>query len=267
MRATFAIGTAAALLCLAACDFEDFDSSRYNHDFHYSFPLKADGRISLETFNGSVEISGWDQNTVDISGTAYGPSQHAAEDLHIDIDHSPDSVSVRAVRPSERRNNQGARFIVKIPRSALLDRITSSNGPIRTRDGAGPARLKTSNGPIHVQDLHGGLDAETSNGPLDLVDVDGEIAAHTSNGPIGLTLPGGFGRIRAHTSNSSITLRMHGDPSAHVTAHTSNSSISSDFELRVQGEFNRNHIDTVIGSGGPLIDLETSNGPIRLQRM
>jgi hypothetical protein len=267
MRAIFVFATAAAALLLAACDFEDFNShSRYSHDFHYSYPLKADGRLSLETFNGSVEIGGWQDNTVDISGTAYGPTQEAADTLHIDVDHSADSVSVRAVRPSERRNNQGARFVVKIPRGVRLERITASNGAIRAAGGAGPAHLKTSNGPIHVDGLHGGIDAETSNSGVNLAEIDGDVEAHTSNGPIDLAFPGPFGHIRAHTSNSSVTLRMHGEPNARVSARTSNSSISSDFELRVQGAFNRNHMDTVLGSGGPSIDLETSNGPIRLLR-
>ena len=54
---------------------------------------------------------------------------------------------------------------------------------------------------------------------------------------------------------------------AHVMARTSNSSISSDFEIRMQGEFSKNRMEGVIGNGGPLIDLSTSNGSIRLLKM
>jgi hypothetical protein len=61
----------ASMLVLAGC--EDFDiggfTQRYKEDFHFSYPLAEGGRIELENFNGSVEISGWDQNTVDIDGT------------------------------------------------------------------------------------------------------------------------------------------------------------------------------------------------------
>ena len=142
MRANYFLpGLAAALLCLAACDIEDFnvgDFQRFQRDFHYSYPLKAGGSLSLETFNGSVEISGWDQNTVDINGVKYGPTQEQADALKVDIENSPDAVSIRVVRPSVRRGNQGARFTIKIPRSAVLQRIYSSNGSIRTLDGAGP---------------------------------------------------------------------------------------------------------------------------------
>ena len=261
--------------------------------------------MSVETFNGSIEISGWDQNTVDISGTKYGPTQAAADDLQIDTDHSPDAVSVRVVRPSTPRNRLGARFVIKIPRGALLDRITASNGSIHVTDGSGPARLKTSNGSIQVQDLNGNLDAQTSNSSVELADVMGDAIVHTSNGRIRaervkgaldattsnssvhanieradrpvrietsngsveLSLPQGFSRdARVTTNNSSITLRLAAPANAHVVARTSNSSISSDFEMAMRGEIGKNSVDATIGSGGPLIELNTSNGGIRLVR-
>ena len=63
---------APAFLLLAGCDFEDLGSSdRYTADFHYSYPLKPGGRLSVEDFNGSIEISSWEQDSVDISGTKY----------------------------------------------------------------------------------------------------------------------------------------------------------------------------------------------------
>ena len=297
---------AAGLLSLTACEMDLGEMERFNRDFHYNYALDTNGRVLVETFNGSVEISGWDQNTVDISGTKYGPSQRAADDLKVNIDHSRDSVTIRVVRPFERRNNQGARFVIKVPRGTVLDRITTSNGAIRTTDGSGPARLRSSNGQIHVAGLRGRLDAETSNGPVELLDVDGDVVAHTSNGrihaeglngsleattsnsgvsadlkrgdgairvetsngPVELTLPEGFSReVRVNTNNSGITLHLPTSLNAHVMARTNNSAISTDFDVRMQGEISKNHLNATIGSGGALIDLSTSNGAIRLLKM
>jgi hypothetical protein len=296
----------AVLLGMTACDFEDMGGyERYHRDFHYSFPLHRGGRLATETFNGSVEVSPWDQETVDISGTTYAPSQDEADNLKVDIDHSPDSVSIRVVRPSMRHGNWGARFVIKVPRQAVLDRITTSNASIRTVDGVGPARFKSSNGQIHVEGLRGNLDAQTSNSAIELVDVEGEVKAHSSNGhirvdglagsldagtsnssihaalekttgpvhlessngSIELALPPGASvPVRASTNNSSITLHVPGSVNARLSARTSNGSISTDFELRMQGEFSRTHMEGTIGSGGPLFDLVTSNGNIRLLR-
>ncbi len=298
---------AAGLIALPACDVLDWGPmEKFTHDFHESYPLNADGRLTLETFNGTVEISGWDQNTVDINGTKYGPTQSAADNLRVDIDHHPDAVSIRVERDLERRNNQGARFVIKVPRGARLDRITSSNGGIHTTDGTGPARMKTSNGSIQVEGFKGSLNAETSNGRVELRDVAGDVVAHTSNGrieteglvgsleattsngsirgevsrssrdvraetsngPIELTLPADFAaELHAHTSNGGITLHLPEAINAHVAAHTSNSSITTDFEIRTQGAISKHDLDGVIGAGGPLLDLSTSNGGIRLLKM
>jgi len=275
-----------AVVVLAGCDFEDLgDSARYHEDFHYNYPLKAGGRVEVESFNGGVEISAWEQDTVDISGTRYARSQDTISEVRIDISHTPDAVSIRTVRPTMRNGNFGARFVIKVPRKAVLDRIVTSNGGIRANDLAGPARFKTSNGGIHVNNLDGEVHAETSNGTVELNDVSGQITAHTSNGAIrgkgfrgalDMTTSNGsidltfaavpVPAIRAHTSNGGITVRLPGDVNARLSAHTSNSSISSDFEMLTRGAISKHQIEGTLGSGGPLIELETSNGGIRLLR-
>ena len=301
---------AAGLLSLTGCEIDDFGSfGRYSKDFHESHALKAGGRLSIETFNGSVELSGWDQEMVDISGTKVGPSPQAAEDVKIQIDSSPDSLSIRAVRPSELRGAWGTRFVVKMPRHAVVDLIKTSNGQIHIVDGAGPGRFRSSNAAIRIEGFAGSVDAQTSNGSVELVDVKGEVVARTSNARIradnlggalqattsngsitanlassvatdrplhletsnagvDITLPTKFNNgVRISSSNGPITLHVLSELNARVLARTNNASITSDFEVRMQGEFNKNHMDGMIGSGGPLFDLSTSNASIRLLRM
>ena len=297
------VAVIAALFWLAACDLEMGDMGRYSKDFHFSYPLNASGNIELDTFNGSVEITGWDQNTVDISGTKYGPTPEIADALEVKIDPTPAAISIRAVRPADRRGNQGAKFILRVPRTAVLDRIGSSNGSIHTQDGAGPARLRTSNGSIQVVGLRGNVDAQTSNASVELTDVDGDAVVHssnghiraerlrgslqgstsnasinanldrargpvrldTSNGGIDLRVPPAFANeIHAGTTNAGISVHLPRQTDARVSARTSNASISSDFEMKVQGEFSKNRLEGTIGQGGSLYELTTSNGSIKL---
>ena len=296
---------AAGMVLLAGCDIEDMGGGfeRYHEDFHYNYPLKAGGRLSVDGFNGSVEVSVWDQETVDISGTRSARTQEDARDLKIEVDHSADSVSIRAVRPSFRHGNYGAKFAIKVPRGVVLEHVATSNGAIRTSDGAGPARLKTSNGLVEVRRFKGTLNAETSNGAVELQDINGAVEVHTSNGHIRaegirgamdattsnnsiratldkvdgavrvqssnggieLTLPENMqSAVRARTSNNGITLHLPGEVNARLSAGTSNGSVSTDFEMRTRGEISKHHIEGAIGNGGPLIDLSTSNGHIRI---
>jgi len=305
------LAVAAGLLVSVGCDLDDLDfggSERYTQDFHYSYPLQPGGHISVENSNGSIEISGWDQNTVDISGTKYARTPELRDALKIEIDHTADAVDIRTVRPSERRGNMGARYIIKVPRRTQLERIASSNGSIHALDVEGPARLKTSNGAVRVENLRGGLNVETSNGSIEVRNVDGGATLHTnngrvraeevrgsleadtsngginvqlikpeagrpikletSNGPVELTMEAvNHNDIRVTTSNGGITLHLPSALGANLTAHAANSSISTEFDVATQGTLDKHHLDGTIGSGGPQIDLNTSNGSIRLMKM
>ena len=88
----------AAVLGLSACD-EDWNfgnSERFHEDFHFSHPLTAGGRITLDTFNGSVEISGWDKDTVEISGTKYANTESRLHEIRVDVTPSPGLVDFLA---------------------------------------------------------------------------------------------------------------------------------------------------------------------------
>lgn len=261
---------------LAGCDFEDFDSSdRFQVDFHYNYPLKPGGSLSVETFNGSVEIVGWDQNSVDISGTKYARTEQLRDDIKIDTTHSDNAVLVRAVRPSDLHGNMGAKFIIHVPKKADLQRIVSSNGHIEVRDIEGTVNLRTSNGRITAESVRGPLEASTSNGRITIHETDSSghvpIHARTSNGAIEISSEKPVsGDIHASTSNGSITVRLPSSTAARVRAATSNSGISSDFDVTGQVHMDKHHLDGTLNnaqSNAPLIDLTTSNGHIRLAKL
>lgn len=294
-------------LVLAGCDIEDFDhGSRVKEDFHHAHDLKSGGRVELESFNGSIEIRGWDRESIDISGTKYAPSEELLKEVKIDISASPDSIRIRTIRPEGRRGNMGASFVISVPRKVVLDRIASSNGGIRVQDVEGNARLRSSNGSVKVFDYKGDLTADTSNGGVELSKFTGGATLHTSNGGIradgvrgyfeARTSNGGIdahvaevssrpvraetsnGRINltidslkdsdvhASTSNSSVTVKLPSGINARLKAVTSNASITSDFDVSGAGTRSKHRWEGNIGSGGPLLDLHSSNGSIRIQR-
>jgi hypothetical protein len=301
----------AGLLGAVGCDIDDLDiggSERYTQDFHYSYPLQAGGRLTVDNSNGSIEISGWDQDTIDISGSKYARTPELRDALKIEIDHTADSVHIRTVRPSDRRGNMGAKYVIKVPRRTELERIASSNGSIHTLDVEGPARLKTSNGGVRAENLRGTLDVQTSNGGIEVQNLEGSASLHTSNGrvhaedvrgsleadtsnggiqvrlvkpeagrpvkletsngPIELTMEAvNQNEIHASTSNGGITVHLPSGIGANLTAHASNSSISTEFDVATQGTIEKHHLEGKIGGGGPAIELNTSNGSIRLMKM
>lgn len=270
MRQFFGIAAAiGAAVALSGCLIADFgQSDRYQNAFHYSYDLSPGGRLDLQSSNGAIEITGWDQDNVEITGVKYGSSQGALDSVKIEIRDEPDFIDIRAAGPSEPFINAGARFTIRVPRKAVLERIVTTNGQIRISGVESGARLKTSNGSIRVENVRGRIDAQTTNGRIHAEDIDGECEARTSNGSIDLTFARApEGDVRAKTSNGAITVRLPADTAARLKADTSNSSITTDLDMSGHVHESRNHLDGTIGAGGPLIELATSNGHISLLRI
>lgn len=296
----------APLLLLASCDEFDFgDFDRHKEEFHYNYPLASGGRFSLENLNGSIEISTWEKNSVEINGTKYARSEQGLKDVKIDVVPTANSVQVRTVVSFGTRN-AGARYSIRVPHRIQLDRVVSSNGSIRIEDveglaslrssngsirawrvtgqlqaqtsngsveasgQTGPANLHTSNGSIRVEMNKGALEATTSNGSitarLTQPDTDQPVRLESSNGHIDLSLDA-VRDVRASTSNSSIVVRMPGAAAARVRARTSNSPITTDFDVLTRGMISKHTLEGTLGAGGPLIDLSTSNGSIKLLKL
>ncbi len=297
------------LVFQAACDCDDLfsDSQRHREDFQYSYALKPGGTVTLENFNGAVEILSWEKDEVRITGTKYASFEADLRELKIETAASPGAVRIRTVRPERRNRGMGAKYMLRVPRQVELERIATSNGSIRVEDIRGLSRLESSNGSITLRGMRGRLDAKTSNASINGDDLESEAVLRTSNGSIRIDRMSGTleattsnagihvrvskpvprqalkldtsngsieltmdsfeeNEVRARTSNSSITVRLPQEIRARVRASTSNASIHSDFDALTRG-IRKNLLEGEIGSGGPLIQLTSSNGSIRVLRL
>ena len=296
-------------ISLTGCDADDVFAAvaQERQDFHYAKPLNQGGRFSIENTNGSVEISGWDKDEVDISGTKYARTKAHLDEMKIDVQASNGMVSIRTIPPIDRsHSNAGAKYIIRVPRRVAVELAASSNGSIQLTSVEGAAKIRTSNGRVTAKSVKGLLDITTTNGDVDIVDVTGgvrvstsngtvdadnlhgefnakttngginarlfdipansPVKAATSNGPVDLTVDQVRGDIRASTNNGHINLRLPSNTNAKVDAHTSNSNVTSDLAVTGGSTASKKHLEGTLGSGGPHIDLSTSNGAIRLMK-
>lgn len=284
------------------------DDWNHKEDFRQTFQQGPGGRLEVSSFNGSVEVVGWDQGTVEVTGTKYAKEQGDLFLIRVEIAQSGNMVIAKATRDDGRKcNNCGARFIIRVPRRTDLGRIRSSNGTVRIENIEGPADASTSNGTIRLVQVRGRATAHTSNGTVELTSIEGDVSARTSNGtikvdgvrgsleaitsngtirgrltetgslPVKLTTSNGTidilldgtrtGDIIASSSNGSLIIRMPNGAGARVDATTSShDSIQTDFDVQVRGMLSKGRLQGTIGSGGPLLQLNTSNGAIRILR-
>ncbi|MBA3975120.1 MAG: hypothetical protein C0504_13005 [Candidatus Solibacter sp.] len=298
---------AAVLLTGCEIDPSDWgDSTRYREEFTYSYKLTAGGRVSLESFNGGAEIIGWDRDMVEVTGSKYAARRDVMEQIKIDAISEPGYLRVRAIKPIERNCNCGAKFILRVPRKVVIERLETSNGALRAENIDGGARMRTSNGSVKLWRVNGDVEATTSNGTIEVSEysgaarlktsngrvkgdgIRGSFSADTSNGSIDVTIAElDAGRaLNLGSSNGTVTLaveKYNGNP---ITVHTSNSSINvrlpegvnadvraSTSNGSISSDFDvvtrtssKNRMDGRLGNGGALLDLTTSNGTVRLLR-
>lgn len=269
MKATLLAAAAlAALPFQIGCDFETLADAgeRYREEFAYTYDLNPGARITVENFNGSVEILSWEKDAIQISGSKWASHREDLPQIRIDVQAGADGVRIRTIRPDGLRRNMGAKYFIRAPRRVLLESIRSSNGSIRVEDIEGAARLTTSNGAIRLRRIVGRVDAHTSNGSIEGDDIEGDATFETSNGSIRAARL--RGAVQARTSNSSITIALSKPrPNEPLDFQSSNGHLDLTFEELANNEIRATTSNSSItvrlpGSVKAQLRANTSNSSI-----
>lgn len=259
--------TGAAVLSLNAAGLSAAD---YQEKFQRTLPLSASGSFGLKNTNGDVIVSTWTKNEVEIN--AVKTARRDKDDLDrvtIEVSAVGDSVKVDTIYEKTflRNIRVDVRYEVKVPEGVRLDRVRTTNGDVEITGRFGEAEVGTTNGDVRLESASGKCLAHTTNGDIHIANFKGPVEAGTTNGSVHLDVRTFEAGIVAHTTNGSITLKIGGDVNANFRAHTTNGHIRTDFPITIKGVINsRRTLEGTLGSGGPEIDLRTTNGSITLTR-
>ncbi|MGH9351292.1 MAG: DUF4097 family beta strand repeat-containing protein [Terriglobia bacterium] len=226
------------------------DHNPYRQEFHQTYKLNPTGQVSLENINGSVQITGWDQNEVKVDAVKSADSQDTLNRIKIDVNSSPNGVYIKTEFPNgifEHHGNWHVNYTLMVPRRAAIDKVDLVNGGIEVRNISGDVRASSVNGAIDARDLSGAVHLSAVNGPIEATfsKISDPVSASSVNGPITVTLPSS----------------VH----ANVSAHTVDGSIDNSFGMQVTGHLVGHSLEGSIGNGGTQVDLKSVNGPIHIR--
>lgn len=234
----------------SGCVSGDWGGTPYRDTVSESRALAMDGRFTLENTNGRVEVNGWDEPRVSIEATRRARSQHALEDIEIEITGEGDSLRVktRYARPRWMGGAGQVDYRVRVPRTARVS-VANVNGRVEVDGIAAEVEASAVNGSVEVREAAGAIEASTVNGSvrasLTRLDPDGRSRLRATNGSVSLTLPS--------------------DANAELEARTVNGGIRCDFDLDDRHK-TRRRLEGRIGSGGARFDLGTVNGSVSIDR-
>lgn len=257
-RALLGLAAGLCLLLAAASDARTQTSEQLTEEFHRSYPLAGDGRVSLENLNGSVRISSWDRNEVKVDAVKRAYTRERLAEARIEVTANTNSIFIKTDYPpgnqmftddrEGRRNNPAlVEYTLTVPRSARLDGIELINGALDISGVAGDVRASSINGRVTASGLMGEAKLSTINGRLEVIfdrlDASKPITLNSVNGSVTLTLPS--------------------DANAELKATTVHGGISNDFGLPVRrGKYVGRDMAGRLGQGGPRIKLDNVNGSI-----
>lgn len=248
MNHTFPYAARAAALSLLLATA---GAAAVTEDFSKTVPLRPGGVFSVSNTNGSVTVSAWDRNEVEIKAVKSARDQRSMSEVKIEVESSADGVAITTKLPSGWSKSGSVSYTIRAPRGADW-------------------RVSTVNGRLKLEGPGGALKAKSVNGAVEVVDAAGTVAAETVNG----SLTASYGRLagegahRFKSVNGKIRVYLPSDPAGSFRAKSVNGSINTDFPLRVdKARFGPNKsLEGQLGQGGGSFEFETVNGSIGLHR-
>jgi DUF4097 and DUF4098 domain-containing protein YvlB len=210
--------------------------------------------MEVDNTNGSIDIDSWDRETLDVSGEKYASSRNELDLVKIDVEVSGDVARVKVIHPTGFLGSYGAKLVIRVPKTTVLDRVKTTNGGVTVEDLEGNGNVGTTNGSLRLERVNGDYEVESTNGSLDLNECRGMVRAQTTNGSIHGRLAGGA--VEAGTTNGSIELTLlHVAPGAAIRAHTNNGGVTL-----ALAEFNANPITVNTSTGSITLRLPEGTG-------
>jgi len=176
-------------------------------DFHFSYALQPGGQLELTNTNGSVEITGWDRSSIDVSGTKYGPDSNRLKDIKVNVSASGKNATITTDIPrGDWHGSYGVRYHIRVPRNIALRQIETTNGAVTAEDLSGGGHIESTNGKLSLTYLVGDYRAETTNGAIEIENCSGLQIADTTNGGVRGHLK--EGAIEANSTNGALDITV-----------------------------------------------------------
>lgn len=231
--------------------------------------LRPDGRVSLDTFKGTVRVRTWNQPRVDVvAKIAPDPSgekqQERVELTEVRISSSSGHVDIESDYSDASRVREG--FF------GAFFGVTGGTMPFIHYEITMPAtaslEIEDHKSDIQVAGLSGDLSIETHKGTAKVTSHSGGVRVETHKGDVDVDFASLVRPSRIETYKGEITLRIPAAARFDVIATLDDDSadFSSAFEMPIQLTDDGGSVQARVNGGGPAIRIETHKGSIRIVR-
>jgi Toastrack DUF4097 len=252
-----------SLLCLGLSAFAD--------EWTKSYQVGTNPTLRVDTNDASIEISRGVSNTINARVSAEGLTI-GNSGVRITERQDGDKVDLQVHVPNEWGFHfgvhRGVRVEVQVPPQGSLD-LHSGDGHISVTGVSGQAQIDTGDGHISVQNFSGALKGHTGDGHMSIDGTFTNLDLRSGDGHIDLAVRPGSKVTSGwliHTSDGRVEARLPEDLAAELYAHTGDGHIQLDMPVTVSGSIERSRIRGKLNGGGPLLEITTGDGSIRITK-
>jgi DUF4097 and DUF4098 domain-containing protein YvlB len=221
------------------------------------------GNVTIASRRGDVEVTG-------INGAVL-----------TQVNNDDSSVSVKSVTgPFTLQGRAGDISLENIDGAVMLQgdffgttEAQQINGPLRfetSRTKFATARvdgdLEIESGDLRGERLLGPVTITTRNRTVELDDVAGPLTLSNRNGAISVTTATPLGPINVTNQHGSVDVGLPEHAGFVLNAQTRNGELENDFGLESQSQNEKHWLSGTVGSGGPQVRLETSDGDVTVRK-
>jgi hypothetical protein len=229
-------------------------------EFHQTYPIAANGSVSLRNLSGAVHITTWNQNAVKVDAIKTARNQERLQEAKIIVENTADRVVIRTKYPDRNWDGDGdddhdgrslasVEYSLTIPAGASLDEVKLVSGDVDVKGVGGEVRVSTVSGDVSAQGLKGRA----------------EIASVSGN--VKVTFDRAASRMKLNSVSGDVIALLPADASVEVSANTVSGDISNEFGLDVDhGKYVGHHLTGRIGNGEGNLELHSVSGEIKVRR-
>jgi hypothetical protein len=245
--------------------------SAFADEWTKSYQVGNNPNLRVDTNDASIEVSRGAGNTISARVTSEGMSI-GGSGVRITERQDSGRVELQVHIPNEWGfhfgMHRGVRVEVQVPAQSTLD-LRSGDGSITVNGVGGQAQVDTGDGHVTVQNFTGALRGHTGDGHMSIDGTFTNLDLRTGDGHIDLAVRPGSkmnGGWLIHTSDGRVDARLPQDLAAELYAHTGDGHIQLDMPVTVSGSIERSRIRGKLNGGGPLLEITTGDGSIRISK-
>ncbi len=227
-----------------------------------------DGRVSIDTYKGSIAVSTWDKPQIEIHARIEADGydryeRESVQDTEVRIDLSSSSAHIKSDYDRVRHRDRGffgifgddsgnlpfVHYTIKMPRTARLV-------------------IKDYKSKTTVTDLQSDFEIETYKGEVDAATLTGSVNLETYKGRARIEFAGLTGRSRVETYKGRIDLSLPRGKGFDLEADLGrHARFDSDFDVDRGGRRSRHgdyDVRSSVNGGGPVLRVKSDKGTIRL---